>query len=170
MSKPSMIKRTARCVCGGVEIETTGEPIVSNACYCDDCQKAAAEIEALPSAPPVLDEAGGTEVLLFRKDRMRYIKGERNLWDHKLKEESPTRRVVATCCNSFMFLDYQKGHWFSVSRSRFDEETPPPQMCTQTKFMPEGAHISKDAPIYSAFPLKFIAKLLQARVAMMFQR
>ncbi len=43
MSKPSMIKRTARCVCGGVEIETTGEPIVSNACYCDDCQKAAAE-------------------------------------------------------------------------------------------------------------------------------
>ncbi len=167
MSGPSKIKRTARCACGGVEIETIGEPIISNACHCDDCQDAAAEIEELPSAPPVLDEAGGTEFLLFRKDRMKYIKGERYLWDHKLKEKSPTRRVIASCCNSFMLLDFQKGHWFSICRSRFEGRAPPLQMRIQTKFQPEGTNVPKDAPIYSAFPLKFIAKLMLARVAML---
>jgi hypothetical protein len=36
--------------------------------------------------------------------------------EHRLKPDSPTRRVVATCCNSAMFLDVTKGHWLSMYR------------------------------------------------------
>lgn len=170
MSESLKKNRIARCACGSVELETTGEPIMSAACYCNDCQDAAAEIEGLPSGPSVLDAAGGTEFLLFRKDRMRCTKGEEHLRDHKLKNESPTRRVLASCCNSFMFLDFQKGHWFSMCRPRFAGNSPGPQMRIQTKFKPEGATIPDGAPIYSAYPIKFIAKLMFARVAMLLSR
>jgi hypothetical protein len=170
MSGPLMKNRIARCVCGSVELETTGEPILSTACYCDDCQEAGGEIERLPSAPPVLDQAGGTEFLLFRKDRMKCTKGEEHLWDHKLKKESPTKRVITSCCNSFMFLNFQKGHWFSMCRKRFVEDTPPPQMRIQTKFKPEGTDIPNGAAIYLTYPLKFIANLMIARVAMLIHK
>ena len=168
MTQSTKINRKVNCKCGNVELETTGEPIVSAACYCDDCQQAVAKLERLPNAPAVLDKAGGTEFLLFRKDRMKCTEGEQYLSDHKLKAESPTRRVVASCCNSFMFLDFQKGHWFSICRSRFEGNTPPPQMRIQTRFKPEGVDIPQDAPVYSRFPVGFIAKLLLARAAMLF--
>ena len=38
----------ARCTCGNVEVEAVGAPILSVACYCDDCQKGSRQIEALP--------------------------------------------------------------------------------------------------------------------------
>ena len=41
---------TATCACGRVELEAFGKPIVSTVCYCDDCQKGADQIEALPNA------------------------------------------------------------------------------------------------------------------------
>lgn len=170
MSESSNRNRTVRCACGGVELETIGSPIISNACYCDDCQEAAAELEGLPSAPPVLDGAGGTEFLLFRKDRMKYIRGERLLWNHRLKGESPTRRVVASCCNSFLFLDFQNGHWFSICRSCFEGNVPPPQMRIQTKFKPEGTNVPDNAPAYSGLPIQFVAKLMLAKVAMWLPR
>ncbi len=168
MSDPSRRMRKARCACGGVELETTGEPILATACYCDDCQKAAASIEGVHAENSVLDAAGGTQLLLFRKDRMKCSKGEQHLLDHKLNAQSPTKRVVASCCNSYMYLDFQKGHWFSICRTRFEGNTPPVQMRIQTKFKREGANIPTDVPGYSSFPVTFVAKLLLARVAMLF--
>ena len=32
--------------------------------------------------------------------------GQQYLEEHRLKPESPTRRVIAKCCNSAMFLDF----------------------------------------------------------------
>lgn len=170
MPEPSKVNAIARCVCGNVKLETTGDPILSAACYCDDCQKGSGQIERLPNAPPVLDQAGGTAFLLFRKDRVRCSMGEEHLRDYKLKNESPTRRVVASCCNSFMFLDFQKGHWFSMCRARFEGDLPTLQMRIQIKFKPEGSSIPDGVPIYSTYPLKFIAKLMMARVTMLLRR
>jgi hypothetical protein len=160
----------ARCVCGSVELEAIGAPILSTACYCDDCQEGARQIEALPNARPVLDPDGGSAYLLYRKDRMKCSKGAEHLRDYKIKNESPTRRVVATCCNSAMFLDFQKGHWFSAYRARFEGAVPPLQMRIQTKFKPENRTIPTDVPSYPTYPLKFIAKLMSARVAMLLHR
>lgn len=89
----------ARCSCGSVELETWGAPILSAACCCDDCQQGSGQIERLEDAPPVRDPDGGTAYLLFRKDRMRCTKGAENLRDYRIRAESHTRRVVATCCN-----------------------------------------------------------------------
>ena len=60
----------ARCRCGAVEIGAWAEPIVVNACYCDDCQAAAQEIaDSAPSARAASAD-GGTEFMLFRRDRI----------------------------------------------------------------------------------------------------
>ena len=90
--------------------------------------------------------------------------------DYRIKNESPTRRVVATCCNSAMFLDFQKGHWYSVYRARFEGDVAPLQMRIQTKFKSKDRNIPSDVPSYSTYPFRFIAKLMAARVAMLFHR
>jgi hypothetical protein len=160
--------RTARCACGSVELETTGAPIFGAACYCADCQEAGRQIGQLPDAPRVLGPDGGTDFLLYRKDRVKYIKGAELLFDHRLKEASVTRRVVAKCCNSAMFLDFQKGHWFSVYRARFAGDAPPLQMRVQTKSRPQTAGDPGDIPSYAGYPPKFMLKLVAARIAMLF--
>jgi hypothetical protein len=167
MTEPAKGHTTARCSCGRVEFETSGAPILSAACYCDDCQEGSRQIERLPSAPPVQDPDGGTAYLLYRKDRMKCAKGAEHLRDHRIKEGSHTRRVVTTCCNSAMFLDFQKGHWFSVYRARFEGDVPPLQMRVQTKFKPQNSKDPGDVPSYAGFPLKFMFKLVAARVAML---
>ena len=162
--------RTVRCSCGSVELEASGAPILGASCYCDDCQAAGRQIEQLPNAPRVLDPDGGTGFLLYRKDRLKYIRGAELLLDHKLKEASVTRRLVASCCNSAMFLDFQKGHWFSVYRTRFSGEVPPLQMRIQTKSRPQAASDPGDIPSHAGYPPKFMLKLVAARIAMLFER
>lgn len=110
----------ARCTCGRVALEASGAPITSTICHCSGCREAGHILEQLPHAPPVLDADEGTALILFRKDRVRCVKGSENLREHRLKESSPTRRVAAVCCNSFMFLDFTKGHWVSVASDRLD--------------------------------------------------
>lgn len=87
-----------RILSGGLSYEqrqfdAIGAPILSAACYCDDCQEGARQIEALPSASPVLDGDGGTEYLLYRKDRMKLSKGGDLLRHYKIKDDSPTIRA-----------------------------------------------------------------------------
>jgi len=43
---------------------------------------------------------GGTDYVLYRKDRVQCVTGQEYLEEHRLKPDSPTRRVIATCCNS----------------------------------------------------------------------
>jgi hypothetical protein len=160
--------RIVACSCGSVELETTGAPILGAACYCVDCQEAGRRIEQLPNAPRVLDPDGGTDYLLYRKDRLKCVKGAELLLDHRLKEESVTTRVVAKCCNSAMFLDFQKGHWFSVYRTRFSGDVPPLQMRIQTKFRTRTTGDPGDIPGYAGYPPRFMLKLGAARIAMLF--
>ena len=109
---------TASCVCGRVKLKASGSPIISATCYCNDCQNGAAQIEALPHAPAVRDPDGGSSYILYRKDRFECTDGAELLRSFKLKETSPTNRVAATCCNSALFMNFDRGpHWVSVYRS-----------------------------------------------------
>ena len=99
----------ARCACGSVEVEALGPPITSVVCHCNDCQEGARRIEALPNARPVRDTDGGSAVALYRKDRVRCSQGAELLKGYKLKESSVTNRVVANCCNSAMFVSFDRG-------------------------------------------------------------
>ena len=162
---------TASCSCGGVELKAFGTPIVSSVCYCDDCQSGARQIEALPDASPVRDPDGGTAYILYRKDRIECSKGSALLKNYKIRETSATNRVVATCCNSAMFVSFDKGpFWVSAYRSRFTESLPPVQMRICTKFKPADVVLPDDVPSYRGYPLRLVAKLLAARAAMLMGR
>jgi len=54
------------------------------------------------------------------------LSGEELLVGYKLKENSSTRRMVASCCNSAIFLKYALGFWVSTYRARFNETDLPP--------------------------------------------
>jgi hypothetical protein len=150
-------------------LEVTGAPIVHTACYCASCQEAGRQIEQLPNASPVLDADGGTDFVLYRKDRVRCVQGGERMQAHRLKPESPTRRMVAACCNSAMLLDFTKGHWLTIYRARMPESVPPLEMRVMTADRREGAVLPQDAPNYATHSGKFMWKLLAAWVSMGFR-
>ncbi len=160
---------TASCQCGAVVLDVVGAPIVHTACYCASCQEAGRRIEQMPGAPPVLDADGGTDCLVFRKDRVRCVQGAERLEAHQLKPDSPTRRMVAACCNSAMFLDFRRGHWLTLYRARFAEAVPPLEMRVMTADRREGVVLPEDVPNYAAYTGKFMLKLLAAWVRMGFR-
>jgi hypothetical protein len=161
----------ATCVCVGVELNAFGAPIVVSVCYCEDCQKGADQIESLPNAGAVRDPDGGTAYILYRKDRIACSKGAELLRSYKLKETSVTNRVVATCCNTAMFMNFDKGpHWVSAYRARFHGELPPLQFRICTKFKPDGVELPDDVPSARGYPPALIVKLLASRVAMVLGR
>jgi hypothetical protein len=164
-----MISKTpliASCACGSVKFDAAGKPILSAVCYCDDCQEGGRQIDALPNAARVQEPDGGTSYLLFRKDRFTCVKGGDLLKDLRIREKSNTRRVLASCCNSGMFLDFEKGHWISAYRGRFAGDVPAAQMRIQTRYRSNDTELPDDLPVYAAFPFKFILKMVGARIAM----
>lgn len=129
--------RMATCNCGKVELEARGTPIAATVCHCSGCRQAGHIIESLPDAPRILDDEEGTAFVLYRKDRVTCVRGSEMLAEHRLSETTPTRRIVATCCNSFIFLDFTKGHWISVVRERLKAvpaEAETPQQPRQSTF------------------------------------
>ena len=162
---------TATCSCGGVELKAFGRPIVSSVCYCDDCQKGADLIESLSNGAAVRDLDGGTAYILYRKDRIECSKGAELLKSYKLKESSVTNRVVAACCNSAMFMNFDRGpHWVSAYRAQFHGELPPLQLRICTKFKPDDVVLPDDVPSHGGYPPGLIVRLLTSRVAMLLGR
>ncbi len=170
LSQPQYKRLSATCQCGMVRFELAGPPILTGSCYCTSCEAAGRRFEALPSAPPVLDPDGGTEYVLYRKDRVQCVTGQPYLEEHRLKPDSPTRRVVATCCNSAMFLDFTKGHWLTMYGKRFPSGAPPLEMRLMTKERRGGVTLADDLPNYSGRSGKFMLKLLGAWIAMGLRR
>jgi hypothetical protein len=147
----------AMCQCGKVKFEAVGPPILNGSCYCRSCQEAGRRFEQLACAPPVLDSDSGTGLILYRKDRVQCMMGQQYLEEYRLKPDSPTRRVIAKCCNSAMFLDFTKGHWLSMFGNPFPTGVPP-------------LELADDMPNYSGHSGKFMLKLIAAWIAMGFRR
>jgi hypothetical protein len=164
------ILRTPSCACGRVVCEARGAPILSAVCYCEDCQEGGRRIQALPGAARVLDDDGGTPLMIYRDDRFLCVSGEELLVAHKLKDSSPTRRMVASCCSSGMFLKFGPGHWVSAYRTRFTGDLPPIEMRTSVRRRRAETPLPNDAPAYPGFPPQLILKLFAARIAMWLDR
>jgi hypothetical protein len=164
------ITRLASCACGTVRCEAIGAPIVSAVCYCSDCQEGGRRIEALPGAPRVLDSDGGASYLTYRDDRFNCVAGADKLVAYRLSDKAPTRRMVASCCNSCMFLKFEPGFWISSYRPRYSGDLPPIEMRNQTRDRTAETAIPSDAPSFSRYPLRLFARLIRARMAMSFGR
>jgi hypothetical protein len=162
--------RSSSCACGRVRFEAIGAPILSCVCYCADCQEGGRRIEALPNAAPVRDADGGTPYLSYRDDRFRCVSGAELLAAYKLGDSAPTRRMVASCCNSGMLLKFGPGHWTSAYRGRFLGDLPPTEMRSQTKARKSDTPLPDDAPSYAGFPLRLFLRLIRARIEMLIAR
>lgn len=168
--KPVDDSRVAHCTCGTVAFEAARAPIVTAACYCTSCQQAGQWLETLPGAPAILEPDGGTHFVLYRKDRLRCLRGDDQLREHRLTPESTTRRVVAQCCNAAMFLEFKGGHWLSLYKNRFDKvDRPPIEMRTMTVDRRAGVVFADTIPSPRKHSVRFMWKLLSAWVAMGFK-
>ena len=167
-----MTKMTsASCRCGQVEMQISGDLLLHGICYCADCQEAGRLHQAASSADTIVAADGGTDYVLYRKDRVSCVKGGDLLEERRLKPDSPTRRMFARCCNSAMFLDFTKGHWLTVYRGRLPDDIPPATMRMMTADRPEGAPLPDDGLAnYPGQSGKFMLKLLGAWMAMGFRR
>lgn len=165
------VKQTliASCRCGAVAFDVVGAPIMSAACYCESCQEAGRRIGQIMDAPPMLGADGGTEFILHRKDRVRCVRGGELLREHRLKPGATTRRMVASCCNSAMFLEFAKGHWLSLYRGRMSQNAPPLEMRVMTANRRKGVELAQDVPSYATHSAKFMWRLLCAWAAMGFR-
>jgi len=161
---------SAICHCGKVVFEARLAPILVAACYCTDCQRAGQVFEKMSSAALVLDADGGTPFVVYRKDRIACVQGREYLAECRLKPDSPTRRVFATCCNSAMFLDFTKGHWLSLYRNRFGAGAPPVEMRIMTNERRGNVALGQDVPNYPGRPGSFMWKLIVTWAAMGFRR
>ena len=132
-------------------------------------KKPAANSSGCPAPRRCSTRMAATAVVLYRKDRVRFIQGREYLTEHRLEPESPTCRVVATCCNSAMFLNFTKGHWLSMYRNRFPPGAPKIEMRVMTRNRRASVALADDAPSYPGHSVKFIVKLLAAWVAMRFR-
>lgn len=163
-------RHAATCTCGQVAIEAVGAPILSAVCYCESCRTAARQFEQAQGAPSVLNGDDGVDYCLFRKDRVKVTRGGEHLREHRLKPASPTRRVVAACCNTPMFVDFTSGHWLTLYRDRLPEPAPPLEMGVMAKDRPAGPARADGLPTYPTAPGKFMFRLLAAWAAMGFRR
>lgn len=166
MSEPAET-HLLRCQCGAVECVGQGAPIGTAVCYCDDCQAAGREIEALLGATSVLDPDGGTALTLFRANRFSATFGAEKLVPHKLRPDSVTNRMIASCCNSAMYLSFEKGpHWVSALRNRFVGTKPPIEYRHMTKYRTSPLPYPDELKTYPKFPVRFLALVLRDWVAM----
>jgi len=161
---------SAVCRCGETTIELAGEPIQSVTGYCKSCRSAGQAFERDLGAPQTVNADGGVDYCLYRKDRVKIAQGAHNLREYRLEPESPTRRVVASCCGSPMFLNFTAGHWLTIFRDRLSGQAPELQMGIMTGDKPEGLELSSDIPAYDTQPPRLMLKLLTAWAAMGFRR
>lgn len=85
------------------------------------------------------------------------------LAEHRLTDDSKTRRVVATCCNTPMFLDFTHGHWLSIYGALWPEGTLPKlDLRTVTKHAPAGVVLTDDAPNARTHNVSFFFRLIMA--------
>jgi hypothetical protein len=164
------VSETCACRCGRVTVEVAGKPIAHAICYCTSCRTAGLAFAQAPGAPSVIDADGGTDLLLYRKDRIGPIAGGELLREHRLTPNSPTRRVVATCCNTPMFLDFTSGHWLGLYAGRVSGPLPPLGMRVMTGDRLEKTPLPNDVPNYPSHSPRFAVRLLTAWAAMGFRR
>lgn len=158
------------CTCGKTEIEVTGPHIASVECVCDSCRQAAKALETLPNAPKIADEKQATAYVMHRKDQIRFLAGQEHFKEYRLPSDTGTRRVVATCCSTPVFLEFKDGHWLSLYGQLWpDGQLPALEMRTMTGDLPSPNDLPDDVPNLKKHSLSFYGRLFGAWVRMGFR-
>ncbi len=159
-----------RCRCDAVQLRATGAPIMGVECCCTTCRAAGRRFEQLAGGEPVLTELGTTPYAMYRKDRIEVVAGGEQLREHRLEPGASTRRVLAACCNTPMFLEFERGHWLSVYAHLWPADTRPRiELRTMCRSIEPGVTLPDDVPNPRTHTAGFMLRLLRAWVAMGFR-
>jgi len=165
-----MTQTTLSCACGQFHLEVIGAPFSASECHCKSCRSAAQRLSVLPPAFPIAADNGGVPYALYRKDRIRFPNGTDKLAEFRLSDTAPTRRVLTTCCNTPVFLEFEGGHWVSLFTGLWPEEVrPSPLIRTQTGDVPDGVTLDDSLPAGTMTTAGFYARLLGEWIAMGFK-
>lgn len=161
---------TISCTCGETRLDVSGAPIIVTECLCHSCREAAARLAALPGARSMLTSYGATPSAECRKDRVRITSGHDRLAEFRLSADAGSRRVVATCCNTPVFLEMKGAHWLSLYLHLWpDEKRPRPDVRTMTKDLADPSILPDDIPNLNTHTVAFYLKLLLAWIGMGFR-
>jgi len=164
------LRHTVTCACGEVRVRLEGPPIASVECLCSSCRRAGGILEALPGAPKIVDAKGATPFVMQRKDRAEIAAGASRLRAFRLTPGAGTKRVVATCCNTPVWIELEAGHWLSLYGLLWkDAERPELEMRTMTGDLDDPSALPDDVPNLRHHSLRFFARLLGAWVRMGFR-
>ena len=161
----------ASCRCGQVRFAVSGAPIMHVACYCTSCRTAGRGFEQTPDSPPVVTDDGGTDLVLYRKDRFVQTTGAGLLSEHRLKA-----RLADPADGRDMLQHpraaglHQAGHWVSVYRACLAGDLRAADARSATQEKPVGVTLPEDAPNHATRPGAFMWKLLSSWAAMGFRR
>lgn len=162
--------RTLTCQCGQVQLAVAKSPIIVAECHCNSCRAAGLMLEALPRSTPVLEANSGTQYVLYRKDRISFTRGSELLREFRLSPDAKTRRVIASCCNTAMFVEFESGHWLSLYGHLWPAGTMPAlDLRTMTSDLEDRSQLSANVPSGKRATAAFYAKLLGAWIAMGFK-
>lgn len=154
------------CPCGATAFALASDPIVVAECHCASCRAAGVRMEALPIREP----NRGTPFALWRKDRVRCLRGAEPLCTFGLTPDATAERVVAACCHAPMHLSFKGGHWLSLYARRWpDGVGPAPELRTMTRDAPTGMTPPDDIPNARRQSASF-ARLFWAWVRMGFRK
>lgn len=158
------------CRCGMVVLEIKGPNIASVECLCNSCRKAGKVLQTLPGAELVLDIKDATHFVMHRKDRVRIKSGADQLKAYRLSPQAGTQRVIASCCNTPVFLDFKGGHWLSLYAKLWPVgERPAVELRTMTGDLDSTDNLPEDVPNLKMHSLSFYGRLLGAWVKMGFR-
>jgi len=160
---------TLSCQCGETRLTLSGPPILAVDCCCTSCRSAATRLGALEGAPNIAGPFGETHFVLYRKDRVK-LPATAAMRAFRLTPESATRRVLAPCCATPLFLEFDGGHWLSLYGSLWPAGTAPkPELRTMTGDLPDPTVLPLDVPNARSHSVRFMWKLLTAWIAMGFR-
>ncbi len=158
------------CKCGRTRLELTGRPITVTECRCNSCREAAGRIGKLPGAPDILTAPGATPCAEYRKDRVRIVTGAENLREFRLTPTSGTRRVIAACCNTPVFIEAKGGHWISLYLLLWPEGAMPrAEFRTMAGDLADRSGLPHDIPNLKTHSVSFFFKLFTAWAGMQFR-
>lgn len=124
-------------------------------------------MQTLEGAPQILTDHGTTPFVMYRKDRVRFLAGSDGLKSFRLSPKRSSERVIASCCNTPVYLEFKGGHWLSLYGGLWPTGTMPAR--TMASDLPDGSVLPDDIPNAEKQSLGFFAKLFGAWVAIGFR-
>jgi hypothetical protein len=165
-----MTTTSLSCSCGTVKLDVEDDPIDRVECCCSTCRAAAEIFTQLPGAPDFLTEHGTTPYVPYRKDRVTIVSGADQLRQHRLTPDAGTRRFVAGCCSTPVFLEFKGGHWLSLYSALWPERTrPAPRIRSMAASLDDRSILPAGIPDSKWHTLTFYARLAVAWVEMGFR-